>query len=72
MSGLAMMGVLTDENGKKYKFSLEEIVTQQPQPDPKPPEPEPQPEPQPPTAAGAIPLSPQDPRFKNNASWTTV
>lgn len=34
MSGLAMTGVLTDENGKKYKFSLEEAITQQPQPAP--------------------------------------
>jgi hypothetical protein len=61
MSGLAMTGVLTDENGKKYKFSLEEIATQQPptgSTDPAPSTPQ--------TATLSIPLSPKDARFTNN------
>lgn len=61
MSALAVAGVLTDENGKKYKFSLEEIVTQQPQP-----KPQPDPESQPKPVVSSIPLSPEDVRFAKN------
>lgn len=70
MSALAVAGVLTDENGKKYKLSLEEIVAEQPQPDPEP-QPEPEPQPVPPATADAWPSADNRPMYSGGVlKWT--
>jgi hypothetical protein len=76
MPVFTIKGVVTDDSGNSYdlKGTLAPVAQEPPpQPDPQPqpePKPEPKADPQPPAAVSAIPLSPQDPRFKNNASWT--